>query len=191
MLHFIPLVSQKNVTLTISHFIFLLVLLAFLINYDLHAAEQNKINIDITTHLGDATYFQEGDRVSFLISLDKDAYVLVVYQNAKGEIFQLLPNKRFKNNFYKAGLFLALPTPETTFAFKIQAPFGRETLWAFTADVPLPELKGQYRKDGLKKLSERMGIIQNILARQPKSAYGKASLVLYTRARNSSLDEQP
>lgn len=147
------------------------------------AAEQKQINIDITTHLGNVRNYREGDKVSFLISLDTDAYVLVLYQNAGGEVIQLLPNKNLKNHFYKAGLFLNLPDPNSAYVFEIQAPFGRETLWAFAADVPLPELSGRYLADGLKKLVVSMASIRKTVAGHPKSAYGEARLLLHTKAR--------
>lgn len=142
-----------------------------------------KINIDITTHLGDVKQFQEGDRIAFLLSLDTDAYLTVLYQNAAGEIIQLLPNRHQLTFFYKAGLFLSLPDPNSSFAFTIQPPFGQETLWVFAADLPLPALPGFYLADGLKKLSVGMSLIRKKLAAHPKSAYGEARLVLSTQAR--------
>ncbi len=42
--------------------------------------KRNHININITTHLGDHQTFMEGDVISFFLSLDKDAYLLVIYE---------------------------------------------------------------------------------------------------------------
>lgn len=144
---------------------------------------QNKINLDVTTHLGDVRTFVEGDTVSFLLSLDRDAYVVLVYQNAAGQLIQLLPNKRQAQSYYKAGPFVPLPDAAAPFAFRIQAPFGREVLWVFAADVPLPPLPGRDLANGLKQLSGRIESIRRRLAAYPKSAYGETKLILQTRAR--------
>jgi len=174
-------VCEGNV-LRISRLCFVLAVLVFTA-HNLQANDQKKINIDITTHLGDVINFEEGDSVYFLISLDSDAYITVIYQNAEGEIIQLLPNRKQEKYFYKAGIFLALPDTDSAFVFKVQAPFGRETLWVFASDVPLPELKGSYLDDGLRKLAAKMTSVRKRLAAHPKSAYGEASLALHTHAR--------
>ena len=152
-------------------------------NYHVRADTPDKIDIDITTHLGDIKNFLDGDEVSFLISINRDAHLLVLYQNARNEIIQLLPGKDRKNYFIKAGVFIPLPEPEAPFVFNIQAPFGKETLWVFAADVPLPELKGRYLESGLKKLRGKLSSIKQTLRAHPKQAYGEAKLRLHTRAR--------
>lgn len=156
-------------------------LLLFSISHNLTAGERQKIHIDLTTHLGDVTDFKEGDRVSFLVSLDHDAYVVLIYRNAADELIQLFPNKHMQQNFYKAGLFLSVPAGREAFVFDIQPPFGHETLWAFAADTPLPELKGKYLKDGLKKLTSGIETLRKTLLRHAKSAYGEDRLDLHTR----------
>lgn len=148
----------------------------------LHAGEQRKINIDVTTHLGGVKTFMDGDSISFLMSLDSDAYVMVIYQNARGELIQLVPNKRRQAYFLKTGLFIPLPDASDPFVFKIRPPFGREVVWAFASDVAMPELEGRYLKDGLKKLNRSIGSIRKQLAAHAKTAYGESKLVLQTSA---------
>lgn len=138
------------------------------------------IAIDITTHLGNVQQFQEGDDLAFLVSLDTDAYLLVIYETVQGELIQLLPNKVLSNSFYKAGLFINLPEPGAGFVFKILPPFGKETLWVFAADVMLPELAGHYLEDGLKKLTVDITTVRERLARVTKSAYGESRMSILT-----------
>ena len=162
----------------------IIVLVVFILTaHDLYAAEQKKINIDVTTHLGDLVHFADGDNLFFLISLDQDAYLTVVYQNAEGDILQLIPNKNQQNRFYKSGLFIQLPGADSNFRFIIQAPFGQESLWVFASDLPSPELKGQYYENGLKKLTGTMDSIRKTLAMKTELAYGETRLLLYTHAR--------
>lgn len=182
MFGFRPTRGYVEIGLIIFELFFVLAVFIFTA-HNLQATEQKKINIDVTTHLGDVDHFQEGDSLVFLISLDRDAYITAIYQNAKGEIIQLIPNRHQQKKIYKSGLFLKLPDAGSAFSFKIQVPFGRETLWVFASDLPWPELKGRYLDDGLKKLAGKMDSIRKSLAKHPKSAYGEASLVLYTHAR--------
>lgn len=100
----------------------------------------NKIDIEITTHLGDAQTFVEGDVISFFISLNQDAYVYILMQDATGKITQLVPNNYSQNNFFEAGLFIPIPNQSNPYKFTISPPFGKETLWAIATSGPLAEL---------------------------------------------------
>ena len=53
------------------------------------------IAVDVTTHLGDKQTFLKGDSISFLLSLDTDAHLLAFYEDAAGDLTQLIPNKKF------------------------------------------------------------------------------------------------
>ena len=163
------------------HFILLVVVLS--LHHTVAIADRNKINIDITTHLGDVRDFQEGDRLSLLMSLDMDAYILVLYQNSTGNLIQLIPNKNQSKTYYNAGVFISLPESDAAFIFEIQPPFGRETLWAFASDKPFPDFKGRYLEDGLKQLSVDIGAIRKKLSENEGYAFGEDSLIMDTHAR--------
>lgn len=146
------------------------------------ASEKRKIKLDITTHLGGVNTFMEGDRISFLVSLDRDAYIVVIYENARDELIQLIPNQKYPDTFLKAGLFIPLPVASAPFVFEIQPPFGKEVLWLFASDSALPELKGKNLKGGLRRLTPGIETIRNKLLLNARSAYGEAKLVLHTSA---------
>ncbi len=149
-------------------------------------AEKNllqAIEIDITTHLGDVRHFVEGDKLSFLLSLGRDSHVLILYQNAKQQIIQLLPNRNRPEYFLKAGLFISIPEPGAPFIFNIDPPFGKEVLWVFASVEGFPELAGKFRQDGTKKLSGNMDMIRKKLKARSRTAFGEVSYSLYTRAR--------
>ena len=105
-----------------------------------YAANNKPINLSITTHLGDEQNFREGDVVSFYVSLEKDAYLAIVYQDAGGQLSVLLPNPLVADSFFKAGWFIPIPNAQNPFQFRITAPFGKETLLVFASDKPLPSL---------------------------------------------------
>lgn len=144
----------------------------------------NIISLDITTHLGDQQTFLEGDAISFLLSLDTDAYLLVIYEDATGNLIQIIPNSTLAIALYRAGLFITIPDQRAAFRFKVRAPFGQETLWAFASDVPLPKLEGKKLSNGLKQLDAKISAIRSQLIKHPQSAFGETKLLIHTKARN-------
>jgi len=142
----------------------------------------NSFNIEVTTHLGDQQSFRQGDVVSFLMSLDKDAYVLMIYQDASNNLYQIVPNPHSIESRYKAGLFIPIPQQSEPFQFTIQPPYGTEFLWAFASNNALPVLDGRVLSGGLKKLNQSLkNIISLIRNLHLKSKYyGEAQLKIDT-----------
>ncbi|WP_455212142.1 DUF4384 domain-containing protein [Kaarinaea lacus] len=121
----------------------IVVLAAFCIFINNTYAAKKNIGLSITTHLGDEQTFREGDVVSFFVSLEKDAYLAILYQDSSGELKMILPNALHPDNFFKAGWFIPIPNQQNPFQFRITAPYGKETLWVFASDKPLPALELQ------------------------------------------------
>ncbi len=142
------------------------------------------IKVDVTTHLGDKQTFLKGDSISFLLSLDADAYLLAIYEDASGSLTQIIPNKQFSKTFYKAGLFITLPDENAAFNFKVQAPFGKETLWVYASDVPLPEIEGRHLENGLKQLEQDIISIKRLILNHKQTAFGETSLEIHTKDNN-------
>ncbi|MDH5445341.1 MAG: DUF4384 domain-containing protein [Gammaproteobacteria bacterium] len=134
--------------------------------------------------MGNSTEFLDGDEITFLLSLNQDCHILVIYQNARNEIYQLLPNRNHSTSFFRKGSFRPLPAPDAPFVFKAEPPFGKETIWVFAADVPLPKLDGENLKSGLRKLKQGIVLLRNKIHLHPKQAYGETSLILRTQPRN-------
>ncbi len=53
------------------------------------AGQPVPIEVGLTTHLGDRQSFVDGDRISFLLSLERDAYVYLFYRDADKNLLQL------------------------------------------------------------------------------------------------------
>lgn len=146
-------------------------------------SHQHRINIDITSHLGDKQTYIEGDIISFYISLDRDAFVLIIYQDAAGSLTQIIPNKLNNNNFFKAGDFFSVPTAASPFKFVVSKPFGTESLWAFASDKSFPILKGTKLKNGLILLKDKLNNIKQALrtfGKKPGEYFGQASTTITT-----------
>ncbi|VAW59321.1 hypothetical protein MNBD_GAMMA11-3435 [hydrothermal vent metagenome] len=132
------------------------------------------IHIEITSHLGDQQVFQQNDIISFLLSLDKAAYVYVIYQDASRQLTQIVPNKLQPVNFYRAGVFIAVPAENSAFQFIIQPPFGKETLWVFATDNASLVFPGKNRPNGLKLLKADINSIRTQVQQHSKERWGEA-----------------
>jgi hypothetical protein len=144
------------------------------------AANNRPFNLSVTTHLGDTQSFLEGDIVSFYISMDQDAYLTILYQDAGGQLSVLLPNSLYPDSFFRAGLFIPIPNEQNPYQFRITAPFGKETLWVFAADKPIPGITAES--------TPFSGSIQSVrstfknLCRQHHAACEESSLDIKTTA---------
>lgn len=95
--------------------------------------EATSIRVSITTHLGDGQRFQAGDEISLLVSLNQDAYLLLVYQDADGNLVKLFPVRKNDTGWVKAGDFMPFPRREDGLRLVVSPPFGEEQIWAFAA----------------------------------------------------------
>lgn len=148
------------------------------------AMAAGQIDVEVTTHLGDKQVYQEGDEVSFLVSINSDAYLLILYQDAEGNLMQLLPNHLIENTKYTQGMFLPIPSAKSPFVFHIQAPYGEETIWVFAADQPFPRLIGTTLENGVTLLEGKIEENVNYLRQKIEemdAAYGEGKATIVTQ----------
>ena len=160
-------------------------LLVILANQPVYATDKNNqsINIEVSTHLGDKQRFKVGDKIAFLVSLDKDAHLLMIYQDAENNLIQVIPNQYRKQSFYKEGLFIAIPDRNEPFEFVVNPPFGTEKLWVFASSKKFPVLDGTSLENGLKKLeSDLPEILASIRPKNSRIKFGESSTVITTEA---------
>lgn len=149
-----------------------------------NAGSEVPIQVEITTHLGDGQRFMEGDTISFFLNLDRDAHVVVIYEDAERQPIQIIPNANREDNFYPAGGFIPLPGENSGFRFRVTPPFGRETLWVFASLAPIPELSGAVLDNKLKRLDGDMANIKNQIKAGAGPSFGSAHLSIITEAGN-------
>lgn len=147
------------------------------------AAEPEPISVEITTHLGDQQSFVDGDVISFLLSLDRDAYIYLYYQDASANIFQIFPNRRSGNHFYRKGFFMPLPPSQINFQFKIQPPFGDEKLSVFATDNADVRLEARPLNNGLSMVTATIREIEASFRQQSDLQFGSASLIIKSQPR--------
>jgi len=141
------------------------------------------LRVEITTHLGNGQTFQEGDVVTFFAHLDQSAYLLLVYEDADGNLIQVFPNRYADNRVFPAGTTIEVPGKKDTFEFDITAPFGHERVYAFAATRAFKVPQGTRLENGLFLFScsrdELFSTLRSV-SRTPGTAYGESSTVLTT-----------
>ena len=143
----------------------------------------NRIGIEITTHLGDKQTFKQGDVIAFLVSLDKAAHLLMIYQDAEQNLVQIIPNRYRQQDKYEAGLFIAVPDRNEPFEFVVNPPFGQEKIWVFASSQAFPQLESEELSNGLRQLKQ--GLTEILTVIRPKNQnipFGEASTIITTEA---------
>lgn len=101
--------------------------------------KKNLLTVDITTYLGDNQTFLENDQISFLVSVDKEAYIVLVYQDSEQNIRKIYPSgEALSSNRLQAGMFHEMPPKSDQTVLLISPPYGEDTIWAFATEQPLP-----------------------------------------------------
>ena len=72
------------------------------------ASKPDAVDLEITTHLSDQQIFVDPDVISFFINLDKAAYLYAFYQDATGQLFQIMPGPALIDNYFEPQ-FYSLP----------------------------------------------------------------------------------
>ena len=122
------------------------------------------LELELTTHLGNQQHFITGDEIKLLVSLDEAAYLLLLYQDASGNVSQLFPNAYVKNAYHKPGEYFSLPPQPQHFRFTVGPPYGSEWIWLFAANQPMPELPMKQQQTPPKQIALTMPEIQKLLS---------------------------
>lgn len=141
------------------------------------------VNIEITSHLGDQQSFADQDVISFLISLDRAAFLYVFYQDASDNLYQLMPGKAQAEHYFQPGFYISFPPQDSAFQFVVQAPFGEEQLWVFASDHGQLEFKDRDSGQGIKQLTQRPLELATSIRAASQRLFGQAQLIIHTHSR--------
>lgn len=141
----------------------------------------DSIQVEITTHLGDGQSFIEGDTIAFFLSLDTDAHIVAVYEDAQQRRVQILPNVNQEDNYYRSGIFHPIPGKDAPFRFVVTEPFGTETLCVFASTTPTADLPGDLLDNGLKLLQGDMAALKGQIQAKADAAFGESCVQIHTQ----------
>lgn len=149
----------------------------------LATGKPGEIRLELTTHRGDGVTFAAGEKITYYVSSDRDAYLLLLYQDAENHLIQIYPNARSGKGFHTADNFMKIPDESDAFEFTIEPPFGVEQVWAFAVTEPFPTIKGKGLSNGLTLLQQGLTEVATQLRAHGKKAgvsYGEANVVVTT-----------
>ncbi|MFX0135520.1 MAG: DUF4384 domain-containing protein [Candidatus Hodarchaeota archaeon] len=69
-----------------------------------------------------------GDEIRIFIQGNKNFYANIVYEDATGNLIQILPNQYRKDNLFKGNREYMIPDKNDNFSLRIQPPFGTEKI---------------------------------------------------------------
>lgn len=130
----------------------------------LTAKPGDHLRVEITTHLGDNQRFRAGDELTFLVNLNRRAFLAIIFQDAEGRLIQVLPNREALAAEYEAGWYFTVPSNQQPFRYRVAPPFGDEYVYAYACDRPLPELPGEEAGNGLRYLRGDVAAVQALLS---------------------------
>lgn len=109
------------------------------------AGSSGAIRLDVAPHLGDGQVYAEGEMIRYFLSADRDCQLLLIYQDAAGQLIQIFPNEMNRNAAFRSGSFVEFPRKNDPFEFAVTPPFGIERVYAFSTMRPFPQLPGEER----------------------------------------------
>lgn len=84
--------------------------------------------------------YRAGDEMVIFLRGNKPFYARVVYQNAEGQITQILPNPFRKENYFEGGVTYSLPSGPDQYSLSVGQPYGKERVIVYASTQPLGEI---------------------------------------------------
>lgn len=103
---------------------------------DIFSNEKAPLTVRLWTEKNE--YIAEGE-IKIFIKGNKDFYANIVYEDAAGNLLQLLPNQYRKDNLFKANNVYIIPDVDDNFILKVQSPFGTEKIFLYASSAVLGE----------------------------------------------------
>lgn len=123
--------------------------------------QKTPLHVDITTHLGDGHTFVEGDQFSLLVSLNQDAFLLLIHEDSDHNLYQIYPAPGSNNGFHQAEFYF--PITGNNVHFTVTPPFGTDTFWLFATLQPPPPLAELRTQNNVILLDESLMSIRHTL----------------------------
>ena len=141
-----------------------------------------RVNLELTTHLGDKQTFSENDILHFFISLDHSAYVYAFYKDAENNIFQISPGKAQSNHFFTEGIYMPFPEEQSDFKFQVVAPFGEEKIFLYASDQKQINFVSYKEQHNILRLKMSQKEIHNHIKTSSKKLFGKTEIIIQTKS---------
>ena len=85
----------------------------------------------LTSARGENPVYDIGDKLNFMVRLDRDAWLYCFYRQADGKMLKIIPNRYHENAFIKGGQVHTIPGQRLPFDLNIGEPAGIELIKCF------------------------------------------------------------
>ena len=123
------------------------------------AASSGDFRLDLWIDKGNGGIYREGEKLYVNVRTGEDCYLKLIYLDAGGKRIVIFPNSFQRETRIKAGRVYQVPDDRAGFDFRIQPPFGAETLVAFASTEPFPPDAGRQVGNGMVLLKESIATI--------------------------------
>ncbi len=93
----------------------------------------------------DKKEYKQGEKIKIYIRGNKPFHARVLYQDAAGELVQLLPNPHRAENYFNGGTVYEIPAGGDRFDLEVSPPFGEEDIIVYGSTAPLGDIDVQTR----------------------------------------------
>ncbi|MFH1675365.1 MAG: DUF4384 domain-containing protein [Pseudomonadota bacterium] len=81
--------------------------------------------------------YSKGEKIKIYLKGNKPFFARVVYQDASGNLLQLLPNIHRTQNYFNGGTVYEIPSGRDSFELDVTPPFGRENIIVYASTKAL------------------------------------------------------
>ncbi|MBF0466347.1 MAG: type VI secretion system lipoprotein TssJ [Nitrospirae bacterium] len=92
--------------------------------------KEKDLNVRVWT---DKTTYKEGEKVRVFVESNMPCYARIIYIDVKGNMVQILPNPRAKDNHLKANTRYEFPSENDGYSLEVAPPFGNEKLYVYAS----------------------------------------------------------
>jgi ribosomal protein L20A (L18A) len=84
--------------------------------------------------------YKKEEQVKIYLKGNKPFYTRILYKDAMGEMFQLLPNPYRRNNYFNGGVVYDIPSGNDKYLLLVTPPFGKERLIVYASTSQLGDI---------------------------------------------------
>ena len=88
----------------------------------------------------DKERYQIGEKIKIFLKGNKPFYARIVYQDAAGQLIQLMPNPYRSENYFNGGVIYEIPSGKDRFELEVSPPLGEENITLYASTAQLGEL---------------------------------------------------
>ena len=85
--------------------------------------------------------YVDGEQVKIYLKANKPFYGRLIYLDASGNQYQILPNRYRNTNYFNGGVMYEYPTGADNFTLSISGPYGKEKILVYASTAELGPLQ--------------------------------------------------